>query len=123
MLNYLAKSLGFRFPSNFSFSAEWMKASAPTQAGRAGRTFLVVDDEAPILHCIRLIATIETAGRVTEVCEFSRLEDQIIILVSIPSISGRREQVTVLIGLYPPELSSCRFDTPLAGFQNILRSN
>jgi hypothetical protein len=88
MLNYLAKSLEFRFPSNFSFSAEWMKPSAPTQAGRAGRTILVVDDEAPILHCIRLIATIETAGRVTEVCKFSRLEDQIIILVSIPSITG-----------------------------------
>ena len=26
-----------------------MKPSAPTQAGRAGRTILVVDDEAPIL--------------------------------------------------------------------------
>ena len=65
-----------------------MKPWAPAQAGRAGRTILVVDDEALILHCIRLIATIETAGRVTEVCKFSRLEDQIIIPVSIPSITG-----------------------------------
>jgi len=31
---------------------------------------------------------IETAGRVTEVCKFSRLEDQMIILVSIPLITG-----------------------------------
>jgi CheY-like chemotaxis protein len=30
-----------------------MKPSAPTQAKRAGRTILVVDDDAPILHCIR----------------------------------------------------------------------
>jgi hypothetical protein len=30
----------------------------------------------------------ETTGRVTEVCKFSPLEDQIIILVSIPSITG-----------------------------------
>jgi hypothetical protein len=65
-----------------------MNPSAPTQAGRAGRTILVVDDEAPIFHCIRLIATIETTGRVTEVCKFSRVENQIIILVSIPSITG-----------------------------------
>jgi hypothetical protein len=31
---------------------------------------------------------IETTGRVTEVCKFSRLEDQITILVAIPSITG-----------------------------------
>jgi len=30
-----------------------MKPSAPTQAKRAGRTILVVDDDAPVLHCIR----------------------------------------------------------------------
>jgi hypothetical protein len=34
------------------------------------------------------MAMIETTGRVTEVCKFSRLEDQITILVSIPSIIG-----------------------------------
>jgi CheY-like chemotaxis protein len=32
-----------------------MKLSAPTQAKGAGRTILVVDDDAPILHCIRRI--------------------------------------------------------------------
>jgi CheY-like chemotaxis protein len=32
-----------------------MKASAPTQAERTGRAILVVDDDAPILHCIRRI--------------------------------------------------------------------
>jgi hypothetical protein len=32
-----------------------------------------------------LIAMIEATGKVTEVCKFSRLEDQITILVSIPS--------------------------------------
>jgi hypothetical protein len=31
---------------------------------------------------------IETTGRVTEVCKFSRLEDQITILVAISSIIG-----------------------------------
>jgi hypothetical protein len=31
---------------------------------------------------------IEATGRVTEVCKFSRLEDQITILVSIPSAKG-----------------------------------
>ena len=55
MLNYLAKSLGLRFHSDFSSSAEWMRPSAPTQAEGAGRTILVVDDDAPILHCIRRI--------------------------------------------------------------------
>jgi hypothetical protein len=78
-----------------------MKPSAPTQAGRAGRTILIVDDEAPILHCIRLIATIETAGRVTEVCKFSRLEDQIMILVSIPSITGEEGAIHCLDSVVP----------------------
>ena len=32
-----------------------MKASVPTQAERTGRAILVVDDDAPILHCIRRI--------------------------------------------------------------------
>jgi hypothetical protein len=31
---------------------------------------------------------IETTGRATEVCKFSRLEDQITILVAIHSITG-----------------------------------
>jgi hypothetical protein len=35
---------------------------------------------------------IETTGRVTEACKFSRLEDQITILVSIPSVT--EEQLT-----------------------------
>jgi CheY-like chemotaxis protein len=39
-----------------------MKLSAPTQAKRAGRTILVVDDDAPILHCIR--RTLEQANYV-----------------------------------------------------------
>jgi CheY-like chemotaxis protein len=39
-----------------------MKPSAPTQAKRAGRTILVVDDDALILHCIR--RTLEQANYV-----------------------------------------------------------
>jgi two-component system, cell cycle sensor histidine kinase and response regulator CckA len=39
-----------------------MKPPAPTQTKGAGRTILVVDDDAPILHCIR--RTLERANYV-----------------------------------------------------------
>jgi len=39
---------------------------------------------------------IETTGRGTEVCKFSRLEDQITILVVIPSPIGEEQQTRSL---------------------------
>lgn len=48
---------------------------------------------------------IQTIGRVTEVCKFSSLEDQITIVVSISSIDGEEENATALIRLFRPELS------------------
>jgi CheY-like chemotaxis protein len=39
----------------FQFFSKMNKPSAPTQTKGAGRTILVVDDDAPILHCIRRI--------------------------------------------------------------------
>jgi hypothetical protein len=49
---------------------------------------------------------IELTGTVTEVCKFSRLEDQIIILVPMPSITGEEGGSHCLDGLYPCEQSS-----------------
>lgn len=44
---------------------------------------------------------IETTGRVTEVCKFSRMEDQITILVAFPSITGEEGESHCLDWVVP----------------------